>query len=276
MRYHSLIFLAVLLWQPVLARPLLPKSANVPGGIAIVQLDEESTTPPRVYYQDQRTLVMPDPNHKHKWLTIVGIPLDAKAGPHQVQIYSEQKSSYKKFNVKSKTYPHQHLTIADTRKVLPLAEDLPMIEEQYLTTIETYKHWEYKPLTSAMLKLPVKGRKSSPFGIQRFMNKIPQHPHSGIDIAARKGTAVKASKEGTVINVGHYFYSGKIVFIDHGQGFITSYCHLDSVIVKVGQQVKEGQVIGSIGTTGRATGPHLHWSVSLNGVRVDPEWFIYE
>jgi len=126
------------------------------------------------------------------------------------------------------------------------------------------------------LALPTSGRKSSPFGLTRIMNNIQQNPHSGLDIAAPKGQIVTAAKDGKVINLGNFFYSGNIVFIDHGQGFITSYCHLDSIMVTKGQVLKQGERLGTIGNTGRATGAHLHWSVSLNGVRVNPELFIHE
>jgi len=182
----------------------------------------------------------------------------------------------KSFSIAPKSYRNQRLTIENKRKVQPLDEDLSLIEQQYIETISTYAHWNYQPLASAVLKMPVKGRKSSPFGLTRIMNNIPQNPHSGLDIAAPKDTPVQAAKDGVIINIGDFFYSGNIVFVDHGQGFITSYCHLDSVKVSKGQSVRQGDILGTIGSTGRATGPHLHWSVSLNGVRVDPQWFIYE
>lgn len=257
--------------------PALPKHANVPGGVAVISLDIESNNPPQVHYQQMRTLVMPDPEHTKRWLTIVGIPLDAKPGTHSIQISTTTGTvNSKDFTVNKKNYTHQKLTIRNKRKVQPLEEDLPLIEKQYIETIETYAKWQYQPLHSAVLSLPVKGRTSSPFGLTRIMNNIPQNPHSGLDIAAPKGAPVYAPKAGTVINIGNYFYSGNIVFIDHGQGFITSYCHLDTIKVIKGQSVQQSDILGTVGNTGRATGAHLHWSVSLNGVRVDPQWFVYE
>ena len=253
----------------------LPKSANIPGGIAIINLELVSSEPPVVTYQDNRTLVIPDPDQKDNWFTIVGIPLKAKPGTHKVWINLPDKVIKKKFTVAKKKYPQQKFSIANKRKVQPHLEDLPIIAAQYLETIQTYEHWEYQPLDSIILERPVEGRKSSSFGLTRIINKIPQNPHSGLDIAAPKGTIVKVAKPGTVINLGHYFYSGNIVFVDHGQGFITSYCHLDKILVTKGQQLQSNEVVGTIGNTGRASGAHLHWSVSLNGVRVDPELFVY-
>lgn len=254
----------------------LPKSSPVPGGVAIVNLDIATSYPPEVHYQDKRTLVLRDPTAENNWLAIVGIPLDAKPGTHNLQVIADVATTTQSFAVQNKKYPQERLTIANKRKVQPLPEDLAIIEQQYLETIRTYDHWQYQDLTAITLALPVSGRKSSPFGLTRIMNNIPQNPHSGLDIAAAKGTKVKAAKDGKVINIGNFFYSGNIVFVDHGQGLITSYCHLDTVSVQKGQLLALGDVIGTVGNTGRATGPHLHWSVSLNGVRVDPQLFLHE
>ena len=119
--------------------------------------------------------------------------------------------------------------------------------------------------------LPVKGRISGEFGNQRIFNGTPKSPHSGTDIAAPEGTPVKASGSGKVILSGkNYFYTGNMVIIDHGQGLQTIYAHLKEAKVKAGEIVKQGQIIGLVGHTGRATGPHLHWGASLNNVRFRP------
>jgi hypothetical protein len=254
----------------------LPKHYSVPGGVAVLALSIQSAEPPEVYFQNKRTMVIADPKQSNHWLSIIGIPLDITNGIHSIKISTAAGLSEQNFEINNKKYPQEKLTIQNKRKVEPLPEDLLIIEAQYLETIKTYEHWQYQPLASLHLSLPVKGRKSSPFGLTRIMNNIPQNPHSGLDIAAAKGTPVQVAKAGTVINLGNFFYSGKIVFVDHGQGFITSYCHLDSILVNKGQQLQTGDIIGTIGNTGRATGAHLHWSVSLNGVRVDPQLFIYE
>jgi murein DD-endopeptidase MepM/ murein hydrolase activator NlpD len=111
---------------------------------------------------------------------------------------------------------------------------------------------------------------SSLFGHRRFFNGQPRNPHSGLDIAASTGTPVLAPSSGQVVLVDDLYYNGKTVFLDHGQGLITMYCHLSEHAVAEGSTVEQGQIIGLVGATGRVTGPHLHWSVSLNGYRVDP------
>lgn len=262
--------------NPAFVEAALPKQAMVPGGVAIIELVVKQQQPPEVRYLGHRTLVMKAPNKPNSWITVIGIPLSTQPGVQNIEILTADKQLTKTFIVKSKKYPTEKLKIKNQRKVTPSPEDYEIIAAQYLETINTYATWHEAPLESLTLTLPVKGRKSSPFGLTRIMNKIPKDPHSGLDIAAVIGTKVTCPRNGRVLNLGNFFYSGNMVFIDHGQGFITSYCHLDSIAVHKNQIVKAGDVIGTVGKTGRVTGPHLHWSVSLNGARVDPQLFINE
>src|SRR5690606_10972710 len=117
---------------------------------------------------------------------------------------------------------------------------------------------------------PLHGRESSAFGLRRFFNNEERNPHSGQDIAAPTGTPSVAPAPSTVVLTGEFFFNGNSVFIDHGQGLIRMLCHLHSIDVKEGSELQAGDVIGTVGATGRATGPHLHWTVSLNNARIDP------
>lgn len=118
---------------------------------------------------------------------------------------------------------------------------------------------------------PVEGRISGRFGNQRIYNGMPGTPHSGMDIAAAQGTPVKAPAAGIVTFANANLYlTGGTLLIDHGQGVSSNFLHLSRIDVKPGQYVKQGQIIGAVGSTGRATGPHLHWGMNWFDVRVDP------
>jgi murein DD-endopeptidase MepM/ murein hydrolase activator NlpD len=117
---------------------------------------------------------------------------------------------------------------------------------------------------------PVNGKRTGIFGSVRIMNGQPRNPHNGEDIGAPLGTDVAATNDGVVRITVDHFFSGKGVIVDHGLGFYSMYFHLSEILVKDGDLVRAGQVIGKVGATGRATGPHLHWGVKLNGARVNP------
>jgi hypothetical protein len=119
--------------------------------------------------------------------------------------------------------------------------------------------------------VPAKGRVSGPFGVRRVYNGVPKSYHGGLDIAAPKGAPVIATAAGRVALVGDFYYTGLTVFVDHGLGFYSAYFHLSSLKVEEGARVDAGQPVGLVGSTGRSTGPHLHWGMYLSGLRVDPE-----
>ena len=252
--------------------PTLPKTNAVPGGIAIVNLEltsgKTNEKTPVVYYQKKRVMVA---NKDGRWLGIVGLALTAKPGQHTLRIKGFNKTV--SFTVKPKKYAEQHITIKDKRKVNPNAEDMKRIRREKVRISSALKHWADSSDLNTRFVLPVAGQLSSPFGLRRFFNEQARKPHSGIDIAAPEGTLIQAPSAGKVIESGDFFFNGNSVFINHGQGLITMYCHMSNIKVKPGQLVKQGEVIGAVGQTGRVTGPHLHWSVSLNNARVDPGLF---
>jgi murein DD-endopeptidase MepM/ murein hydrolase activator NlpD len=127
-----------------------------------------------------------------------------------------------------------------------------------------------QPSPSSCGVAPVEGPRSSSFGLERYFNGKLRNRHNGMDIAAPEGAPVLAAADGKVIDTGDYFFSGNMIILDHGQGMLSLYAHLQSIEIKQGDAVRAGQRIGAVGATGRVTGPHLHFSVYLNFVAVDP------
>lgn len=250
----------------------LPTHYPVPGGIAVLELGTE-IYPEKVLFNKKKVLVTQSDN---KWYAIVGIPLSSKPGKHKLTVSTPKKRKDIHFAVADKDYQTQHLEIKNKRKVNPYAKDMKRILKEKKTIGTALKSWTEILDISLQFDLPVQGRFSSPFGLRRYFNGQARRPHSGLDIAAPEGTPILAPAPGKIVNTGDYFFNGNTVFIDHGQGLITMYCHLNSITVAEGTLIKRGQQIGTVGMTGRVTGPHLHWSVSLNNARVEPKLFLPE
>lgn len=248
--------------------PELPQTNPVPGGVAVVPLNGVTDVPPRVRFNGERVMVVRQNDH---WHAIVGLPLTLTAGEHGLTL---DRSKTMAFTVQPKEYAAQHLTLTNKRMVDPTASDLKRIEREQKILQRAFQTWSETPAPPLRFDLPARGPLSSPFGLRRFFNKQPRQPHSGLDIAAPTGTPISAPAPGTVIETGNYFFNGNTVFLDHGQGLITMYNHLSRISVAKGKRVERGEKIGEIGMTGRVTGPHLHWTVSLNNARVDPMLFL--
>ena len=258
---------------PLLAHASLPQSSNVPGGVAIIPLGSVSTSAdtPQTWFGDQPVLVTSDHD---QWYAVVGLPLDVTPGSHEVRVKIGGVTKTQGFVVNPKDYPEQHITLEDKSKVQLSAADEARADREIAVIKELKHHWRAAQDTDLAFILPVEGELAGRFGVRRFFNEELRSPHAGLDVAVELGTPVKASAQGTVLAVDDYFFNGKTIFVDHGNGLITMYCHLDRFDVKTGETVSKGQRIGLSGKTGRATGPHLHWSVVLNGAMVDPELFV--
>ncbi len=248
-----------------------PKDSRVPGGIAIIDLGENVLTPNFTFQGKKVATLLKD----NKWTLIVGLPLSLREKEYVVQgFWGNQDALFKHYiKVRDKKYKTQTITIKNKRKVNPYASDMDRIIRE-----KGLKNKARKTFTDTTPNInfiqPVQGILTGSYGKRRIFNGQKRRPHSGMDIAANKGTPVLAAAAGHVIQTGDYFFSGNMIYIDHGQGLITLYAHLDKILVKVGDMVKQGDEIGLVGATGRVTGPHLHWSVGLNQSWIDPSLFI--
>ena len=249
----------------------LPEPLAVPGGIVILPVAEVSQVSPKVFFNDKRVLVTKSDTH---WTAVVGIPLSAKTGEHKITIKTANKNQQKSFTITDKDYPAQYLTIKKKRMVTGFTDkDLKKINADKKAMVKAKSVWT-EQIMDADFIAPVDGRLSSLFGLKRFFNKIPKRPHNGLDIAAPTGTPILAPAAAKVIDTGNYYFNGNTVFLDHGQGLLSAYLHMNKISVKPGQHLKQGDRLGTVGETGRVTGPHLHWIVYLNKTPVDPALFI--
>lgn len=248
-----------------------PQNLTVPGGVAEINLGDSHSPAPNAYFNHNRVLVT---ERNGQWLALVGIPLAATPGLHKLMVESTAGNGEISFMVLDKHYPEQRLTIENKRMVDEMTpEDLRRIESEKISMEQIKSTWSQHP-ADTNFTAPVDGRLSSLFGLKRFFNNVPRQPHNGLDIAAVAGTPIMAPASGTVIGTGSFFFNGNTVFLDHGQGLISVYLHMTQIDVHNGQPVYQGQRLGSVGATGRVTGPHLHWIVYLNKEAVDPALFI--
>ena len=250
-----------------------PVASPVPGGVAIVKLNKHYNKQSKVYFSNKRILTRKVNNI---WQAMIGLPLKIKPGIHKIKIINTHgKKTEQEFSVHNKDYETRHITIKNKRMVSPTKKDIERHYKEKPYIIAALKTWTENNDVQTQFSLPVNGRFSSIFGLKRIYNNQKRiRRHTGLDIAAPTGTSIKSPAKGKVIRTGSYFFTGNTVFIDHGQGLISMYCHLDKTHVQADQQLQQGDLVGTVGMTGRVSGPHLHWVVSLNNTKVDPKLFL--
>ena len=238
-----------------------------PGGLAMIEVGDVGSTRPQVQMNGKPVLVM---ERNGKWLAAVGIPLDAEPGTLSITVGSDERH----FSVNEHAYREQRITVENKSYVEQSQEQLDRIWSERKIIDAVLTSFTDKAVDGLSLAPPVPGTQSSSFGYRRFFNEQPRSPHKGMDISAGSGEPIIAPRAGEIAATGNYFFNGNTVLIDHGQGFVTMYCHLSEISVAEGTSVEVGDVIGAVGATGRVTGPHLHFGTYLNGTAVDPAIFL--
>ena len=249
---------------------VLPRPSAVPGGVAIVPIEARADARPVATLDGARAMVLRD---GERWVAVVGIPLDTKPGRRELVVGHGGETERVAFDVADKKYDVQKLKVAPSQVDLS-KKDLARVDAERVKIRKALHGYSDRQPATLRLAQPVPGQRSSSYGLRRFFNEQARNPHTGMDIAAATGTPIQAAADGTVADTGDYFFNGNTVILDHGSGLVTMYCHLSRVDVKAGQPVGAGDVIGAVGATGRVTGPHLHFGVTLNKTMVDPALFL--
>lgn len=269
MRFLVLLLLALSLPARAELRP-----DPVPGGVALVELGpvQENQAPPQLWLGERPIAVLA---RNGVWQGVVGIPLDTLPGPLELRLGSSPANAQSlRLQVQPKDYPAQRLTLKNKGQVNLSPADEARATREIAEILELKRHWRASPHVDTAFIQPATGRLAGRFGLRRFFNGEARAPHSGLDVAAPRGAPVRTASGGKVLAVADYFFNGQTVFVDHGQGLISLYCHLDSISVRPGQWLEKGAPVGTVGSTGRSTGPHLHWTLVLNGTNVDPALFL--
>ena len=246
-----------------------PRDSAVPGGVARIDLGPAAARP-QAWADAVPLLVLGSPSG---WTALVGIALSAEPGTARIRVQGESGERELAYTIAPKRYTEQHLKVSP-RTVALSPEDLARHERERAHQQGGVSTSGAPPAGEPHMRPPTPGRRSSSFGLRRFFNGQPRNPHSGMDIAAPTGTPVVAPLAATVIDTGDYFFNGHTVWLDHGGGLLSMMCHLSRIDCKVGDRLAVGQRLGAVGATGRVTGPHLHWTISLNRASVDPALFI--
>ncbi|UZP68644.1 M23 family metallopeptidase [Desulfovibrio mangrovi] len=206
-------------------------------------------------------------------LALLGVPFGEKGDSMPLRLSTVSKAGYQtsEHHVKlvAKKYPEQHLTV-DKKYVEVAKKDLDRHKAERERVVAALGRISPDSEWALPFLRPVPGGISSEYGLTRFFNEKPRNPHKGLDLRGAAGTPIRACADGVVVLAEQHFFAGNSVYVDHGQGVVSMYFHMSKIDAKVGQKVKRGTVIGMVGSTGRVTGPHLHFGIAVQGELVDP------
>jgi murein DD-endopeptidase MepM/ murein hydrolase activator NlpD len=263
--------------QVLLSAPRVETGA-VLGVRVNLQVPGLAATAVGIAHGAQRATLFPDPSgDRGVYAGFVAVPLDARPGRTELTVeWTEggaSRSEKVRFEVVAGRYGEEALRV-DPRHVRPSPEELERIRRDQKRLKQVYASGSPERLWRGGFHYPVPGEVNGPFGTRRLFNGELQSRHTGVDFRAQEGDPVRSAGDGVVRLAEDLFYSGNAVIIDHGAGVFTAYAHLSRISVAVGQRVAAGEVVGRIGATGRATGPHLHWGLKVNSVSANPLLFV--
>ena len=240
------------------------------GEVSLLTIREKSEAKPQVIWMGKKIALVNDKKNGI-WSGFIGADLTTRPGRYKLEISlgDTENHFFRTVSVISKDHGIRHLTLP--REMVELdPPTLKRARDESRRVMEIFLRSDDYPLWGGRWIRPVAGGLVGPFGCRSIINGMERSPHSGVDLKAAEGTPVMASNTGTVALVANHFFSGLSVILDHGGGIHSMYFHLSKAFVRSGELVEKGAVLGLSGSTGRATGPHLHFGIRLNGTRVNP------
>jgi len=269
-------FLVLLLASAARAEPKLSVEYRAlrPGEVLLVTVEgQDPRSAPEASFLGRKLDFFPAAS-TGTWLAFAALDLEVAAGPAKLEAVLRAPSGRivrktETLAVEPGKFPVQELTVQQ-KYVTPPKSDGERAEGEASKLHQFFTRGEEKRLFEGRFVSPIPNAPAARFGERRIFNGQPRAPHSGMDLRAKKGTPVHAPAAGRVVLADSLFFQGNTVVLDHGLGLTTLYAHLSRIMVKPGDMVKKGQVIGKVGATGRVTGPHLHWALKLKTSRVDP------
>jgi murein DD-endopeptidase MepM/ murein hydrolase activator NlpD len=213
--------------------------------------------------------------YNNQYIGLITASYFTKPGTYMLNVkVTNNNQSYTKdypIEVIKRNFPEDRVVIAEkTRKEILTSDNVDADAKKGTEVRQKANSGQSPPLWEGAFTWPVQGRVTTGFGLIRYMNNIEEGRHSGIDISAPTGTPVLACNQGQVVFAGTLYVTGLTVIVNHGLGLYTSYCHLSKIVVQEGAPVKQGELIGRVGMTGLATGPHLHLTIRIGEICVDP------
>ena len=268
------VFMVLILSGGAEASPqgdIMLSSTIIPqGGVGLIRVTGKTGDTPRVFWMDREVLLVQN-DQNTLWYGFFGVDLTRSPGRYSVVIKRPPSTFKKEIELKivKKDYGVRRLTLP--KKMVDLDQKtLKRVKKESKIMKALWGASPSVPLWRGSFLKPVPGEVKGAFGRRSVINNQPRSPHSGIDLRGKRGTPVKGINHGRVVLRGNHFFTGLTVVIDHGGGIQSMYFHLDKIMVQQDRIIKKGDVIGLVGSTGRSTGPHLHWGIRINNARIDP------
>jgi len=238
------------------------------GELALLTIQKEENLTPEVTWGGKQITVVFDPS-KDTWTGFLGADLTTAPGRYTLTTKCGGEVLERQIRVVAKDHGIRRFTVPKEMEALD-PHILERVREESKRMREILSVSDAQPLWQGSWVRPLPGGIVSPFGCRTIINDLERSPHSGVDLKAAEGTPIKAANRGRVVLVADHFFGGLSAVMDHGGGIHSMYFHLSKIRVKTGQIVEKGDLIGLSGSSGRATGPHLHFGIKLNNERVNP------